>query len=444
MSLHRLMVRAATGIGLFAVTAALCAMAPAAAPPRTPVLDAEFADPDIVRAGGVYHAYATNGAGKHLQHATSRDLTHWTLDDRDVLPRLGGWALEDMGKVWAPEVFARDGGFTMYYTARDAARDKQCVGVAVAASPDGPFRPVGDGPLVCPAEQGGAIDPAMYTEGGRRYLLWKSDGNCCGMDTWIHLQPVNADGTRTTGDAVRLIKQVEPEPGDGKLVEAPTLVRRQGRYVLFYSAGPYSNDAYRTGYATAEHLTGPYTHAAQPLMTTDSFSRTVLGPGGQDVVTGPDGRDRIVFHGWSGTRRVMYLAELGFTDGRPVVRGSKVRYEAESATVHDAVVREAPEASGRRVVGRIDHPDSWVEFTVLAASPGPHTLTVLFSNGSADGAGHALAVNGRDAGSVGYPYTGWGEWRTVETTVQLRAGRNTVRLTKGAHYTEIDAVDITW
>jgi arabinan endo-1,5-alpha-L-arabinosidase len=363
---HRLTRRFGHCLGLVAAAAAVAvvlgpspasAPAPAGAAAAAPVLDVNFPDPDIVKAGGVYHAYATNGDGKNIQHATSRDLARWKVDSTDVLPVLGDWALPRRDLVWAPEVYDNGDGFTMHYTARDRASDKQCIGVALSSSADGPFRPVGDGPLVCPATQGGAIDASSYTEDGQRYLLWKNDGNCCGLhaDTWLYLWPTSWDGTRTVGEPVGLVKQ--DRDWEGPLVEAPTLVKRGGRYVLFYSADGYSGAQYKTGYAVAKSLTGPYTKAANPLMTTDTFSGAVRGPGGQDVVTGPDGRDHIVFHGWSADyqRRAMYVADLGFANGYPVVRGSKVLYQAENARVQHASVRDAAGASDGRAVGGIDH-----------------------------------------------------------------------------------------
>ncbi|WP_258314590.1 family 43 glycosylhydrolase [Streptomyces sp. Act143] len=412
------------------------------------VLDHDFADPDIVRDGGVFHAYATNSGGRHVQHATSRDLRHWTLDDSDVLPTLGAWAVPRPDLVWAPEVFDHGGGFTMQYTARDRAGDRQCIGVARSASPDGPFRPVGDVPLICPAQEGGAIDASTFTEGGRRYILWKNDGNCChlGKDTWLHLQPTSWDGTRVTGEPIRLIRQ--DQPWENHLVEAPTLVKRAGHYVLLYSANAYDGSAYATGYAVSRSLAGPYAKAPRPLMTTSSFSGAVRGPGGQDVVTGPDGRDRIVFHGWKGAGRALHMADLGWADGCPVVRGSKVLYQAESAHLHSAAVRDAPEASDGRAVGHIDDPDSRVEFRVFAASAGSHRLSVRFANGSLDTAGapaaatHRLSVNGTDAGAVHYPHTSWGTWRSADRTVTLKTGWNTIALSKGSLFAELDHIEV--
>ncbi|MER7759230.1 family 43 glycosylhydrolase [Streptomyces sp. NPDC097619] len=420
-------------------------------PGPVPVLDRDFADPDVLRVGDTYHAYATNGAGAHVQRATSTDLVHWTPAAADPLPRLGDWAEPERTLVWAPEVFDHGDGYTLLYTARDRASGRQCVGAALAAGPEGPFRPVAGGPLVCPAAEGGAIDAASHTEDGRRYVLWKNDGNCCGLPARIHLQPVSWDGARTAGPSVPLVGR--DLDWEGELVEAPTLVRREDRYHLFYSADSYTDERYKTGYAVASALTGPYVKGTEPLMSTDSFGGTVRGPGGQDVVTGPDGRDRILFHGWSpdgSRRRVLYAADLGFAGGRPVVRGSRSGYEAERADVRNARVRETAGASGGRAVGWIDHADSSVEFAVFAASSGPHVLSVRYGNGSLDANGqpvpasHGLSVNGRAAagGRIAYPYTGWDRWRSVTVTVELTAGRNTVALTKDAYYAELDRVDV--
>ncbi|MEU5346120.1 glycoside hydrolase family 43 protein [Streptomyces sp. NPDC020766] len=278
-----------------------------------------FPDPDVVRAGGVFHAYATSGNGKNVQRATSRDLVRWSAATRDVLPVLGEWVDPVEPRVWAPEVFDNGRGFTLYYTAHDRAGGRQCIGVALSVSPQGPFRPVGEGPLICPADQGGAIDAASYSEDGRRYVVWKNDGNCCGMRTWLHVQSVSEDGTRLLGEPVRLLTQ--DREWEGEVVEAPTLIKRGRQYVLLYSGGPYRTDAYGVGYAVADRLTGPYVKADAPLMTTNTFAGRVRGPGGQDVVAGADGRDRIVFHGWNADRswRMMYAADLSFSGGRLTV-----------------------------------------------------------------------------------------------------------------------------
>lgn len=290
---------------------------PAAAP--TPVIDQNFADPDVVAVGGTYYAYATQPAegGRNITMATSRDLKAWDVLSTDPLPRLPAWALA--GRTWAPDVSTVAGGYIMYFTAHSASPDVQCIGVARSTSPAGPFVAVGTEPLVCPADQGGAIDPSSYVEpDGHRYLLWKNDGNCCGMDTWLQLQPLSADGQRVAGPARRLIRQ--GQPWEGNLVEAPALIRHGSTYVLFYSANDYGGAKYATAYATATRIDGPYHKAAQPLLSTSRLH--VIGPGGAELLPGAPGGTAIVFHGWDPaiTYRAMYLGHLTWHGNVPMMR----------------------------------------------------------------------------------------------------------------------------
>lgn len=284
-------------------------------PPR--VLDRNFPDPDLLKVGNTYYAYATQPTDNsaNISMATATNLTEWEVASKDPLPKLGTWATP--GYTWAPEVTAVEDSYVMYYTARSTDKNLQCIGVARASNPEGPFEPVGSEPLICPEDLGGAIDAASFVDtDGKRYILWKNDGNCCSLDTWIYLQPASPDGLRVAGSAKRLIKQ--SEAWEGNLVEAPTLVRHDSTYFLFYSANDYGGEDYATGYATAPKITGPYDKADQPLLTTNEID--VIGPGGQDIVK-QDGKTYIVFHGWDEplVARGMYVAELTWKDGRPVV-----------------------------------------------------------------------------------------------------------------------------
>lgn len=438
----------ALAAGLLNATAA-----PSLAVSSGPVIDQNFADPDIMKVGRTHYAYATNSDGRNIKWATSTDLVDWTVQGSDALPRLGAWADPDWSfppggsgdhGVWAPEVFAAGPrNFVMWYSAHDRTSGKQCIGAATATAPGGPFVPR-DTTLVCTPETGGVIDASSFTENGRRYMLWKNDGNCCAHDTWLHIQQVSADGLRRTGTETELIKQ--NKPFEGTLVEAPTLWKHGSTYVLFYSANFFGNGSYLSSYATSTRLRGPYTKASAPLMTTDAFAGSVRGPGGQDIVTGPDGKDRIIFHGWNDgfTYRAMYSQRLDWQDSRPIVEGAKVRYEAEDATFTRANARYAAGgASNGTVVGGIDFDDSRVTFTVYVPRAGSYRLYTRYANGSdAGAASHALFVNGTAAGIVDYSAGGWDNWQVSERTVTLGAGNNTISYGKGANFAEIDAIDI--
>jgi arabinan endo-1,5-alpha-L-arabinosidase len=289
-----------------------------------PIIDRDFPDPDVLKVGDVYYAYATNSAGKNIQTAKSTDLVTWELLD-DALPLQPAWAALNFGLIWAPEVTTWDDGetFTMYFTARDTASNKQCIGVATSDKPEGPFKPDEEKAFICQPDQGGSIDASSFKdEDGSQYLLWKNDGNCCGQDTWLYLQKVATDGLTLEGEPARLIKQ--DQAWEGNLIEAPTLWKHNSKYYLFYSANNYAGVDYAAGYAVADTITGPYTKPLrQPVLATDMQTAAALGPGGQDIVIDKDGDTWMLYHSWDPSvsyRRVM-LDELVWEGETPVVKG---------------------------------------------------------------------------------------------------------------------------
>lgn len=294
-------------------------------PPGTdqwaPVIDEDFPDPDIVAAHDGWRAFATGMAGLNIRVASSPDLKTWNVQRRDALPTLPAWA--SPGRTWAPDVSQRsDGTWVMYMAAQDTASGRQCIGVATSATIDGTFTPVTGTPIVCPVADGGAIDPSTFQDAnGSRYLLWKTDGNCCGLDTWIEIARLSDDGLSLVGQTTRLLKQ--GLPWEGALIEAPVLVRHDGQYVLFYSANAYGGDEYAIGAARATSLLGPYTKQADPVLSTTQSGGHLRGPGGQDVVTTPEG-DVLFFHAWDElyTYRALHRAPLTWRpDGSATVTG---------------------------------------------------------------------------------------------------------------------------
>ncbi len=283
------------------------------------VISQDFPDPDVLKAGGTYYAYATNSAANNIQFATSKDLKTWTVAAADALPQLPAWA--QRGNTWAPDVSEpTPGHFVMYFVAREPGSGKQCIGMATAASAAGPFVSTETAPMLCPKSEGGAIDPTTFTDtDGTRYLVWKNDGNCCGLDTWLQIAQLSADGSQISGPVTKLIKQTES--WEGNLIEAPTLVKHGSKYVLLYSANNYAGRAYAIGYATSASLLGPYTKHGAPLLSTSNSHGLYLGPGGQDVVAGPDGKDYLVFHSWDPALvyRGMNVLPLTWKNDEPVV-----------------------------------------------------------------------------------------------------------------------------
>ncbi|TFW22907.1 hypothetical protein E4L96_07330 [Massilia arenosa] len=299
---------------------------PVQSPVPAPSALGDFPDPFVLAEQGTYYAYATNSQNKHVQLARSTDLRTFTALP-DAMPMLARWVRPTNPNVWAPEVIRIGSSYVLYYTAHDSASDRQCVGAAVAAAPTGPFVDNASAPLVCQTAEGGTIDASPLASGGKLYLYFKSDGNCCRLQTRIYGQELSADGLALVGSAVPLL--ANERAWEGGVIEAPSMFVKDGRYLLFYSGNDYSGASYATGYATCTGPLGPCTPAADsPFLTSrTSAEPKLIGPGHQDVFQVGD-QTWIAYHAWEelasgtqGSRRFMYIDKLDWVDGRPVVRG---------------------------------------------------------------------------------------------------------------------------
>ncbi|WP_372662286.1 CBM35 domain-containing protein [Cohnella sp.] len=126
----------------------------------------------------------------------------------------------------------------------------------------------------------------------------------------------------------------------------------------------------------------------------------------------------------------------------------KTRYEAENGTVNNANLFSNVSASNGRYVGQMDFADSYVQFTVNAATAGAHIMEIRYANGTSSNSTHNLSVNGGASSTVTYPTTGgWlytGYNGTIKVNVTLNSGNNTIRLTKGATgFAELDYIQLT-
>ena len=103
----------------------------------------DFGDPSVLRDGDTFYAYATNSVAGNVPAIRSTDLVHWTIIG-DVLPKLPAWS--EWGGTWAPTVVRVGNQYALYYTVRDAATWSQCISVAFASTPAGPFVDTSDRP----------------------------------------------------------------------------------------------------------------------------------------------------------------------------------------------------------------------------------------------------------------------------------------------------------
>ncbi len=300
-----------------------------------PVLDQDFPDPDIIRlpdstgspTGFTYYAYATNSRGLNVRLARSNDLLEWQVLS-DALPELPRWAMRGGRWTWSPDVIATNGRYLMYYVTRlaDGGRGVQAIGLADSRRPEGPFCPDERRPLVCQVSEGGSIDPSAFEdEDGKRYLIWKNDGNSCGRRAWIYLQRLSEDGRSLVGQPTRLL--TADQHWEGYVVEGPVLWKNDGLYYLFYAANDYVSTRYAIGYAVAEQISGPYRKPGKPFLSSNPEGG-LTGPGGPDITITPQGNTCLVFHAWAPERyRNMHLARLSWKDSRPFLSNLRDDYE---------------------------------------------------------------------------------------------------------------------
>jgi hypothetical protein len=184
----------------------------------SPIFDGDFADPFALRTADAIYLYATNTVTTKYAPAAHIPTIVLTRNSGfeghylgDALPILPKWTVS--GFQWAPSVWARpDGTFVMYYStpatlpfnclgrvpAADCVhttfglRTPYCISRATSPNPAGPFVDNSSSAFVCPVSEGGAIDPSVFVDSdGSPWLLWKSDGDCCGLPTTVYAAAVN-------------------------------------------------------------------------------------------------------------------------------------------------------------------------------------------------------------------------------------------------------------
>jgi len=287
-----------------------------------PVFPFDFPDPDVIRVGTTYYGYATNSATGNVQMIQSTDLMQWTVLG-DALSHLPAWA--GHGSTWAPGVFELNGTFVLYYTAFDTLTSTQCVSVAVAHSPLGPFVDSSTSPLVCQPDLGGSIDPNPFIDaGGTPYVTWKSEG-ANGQPPTIWAQQLSADGTALVGRGPTALLKPS-QRWEGGVVEGPSILVWSGHYYLFYSANNWRTANYTIGVAACRGPTGPCSKPFdRPIIGSQA---TMSGPGGPSLFTDPQGVLWIAFHAWLPSAvdyphsRLLFLRQVTFTDDLPVVQSA--------------------------------------------------------------------------------------------------------------------------
>ena len=268
--------------------------------PPPPVLPGYHADPHIAYLDGRYYIYPTTDgmegwASNSFICCSSKDLKSW--QNHGLILRLGvdiEWADRN---AWAPAIATKNGKYYFYFSAA------QCIGVAVADTPYGPFTdPLGK-PLVARGQYGGqSIDPMVFIDDDGSAYLYFGQGNC-------NVVKLNDDMISYDPDAV---KKINP-PGYN---EGSFVLKRNGIYYLMWSEFDTRDPRYSVAYGTSDSPMGPFKKAKEnPILKAKGL---VKGAGHHSVVQVP-GKDEwyIAYHrfaipGGTGYKRETCISPMRF------------------------------------------------------------------------------------------------------------------------------------
>ncbi|MBF6555652.1 MAG: family 43 glycosylhydrolase [Acidimicrobiales bacterium] len=300
---------------------------PAAANPQSPGLlvssGQNQSDPFLYLSGGRYFLYASGVPGTppvNVPVASTTTFDHWSQVS-DALPALPAWAVP--GFTWAPDIHRFGSTFVLYFTAllQGSSPPMQCIGDAIGRAADGPFTPFRT-PFICQTDQGGSIDPRVFTDGsGANWMLFKSDQNIDGATTPTKMwsQPLTADGLGLVGQPSELM--APDERWQGSIVEAPDMVEVNGTYWVVYSGNWFNQPSYGIGAARCAGPAGPCADISpRPLLGSNLQGE---GPGEASVFKDSAGV-WMLYSPWRSLApkpdkppRPVYITRLGFGSTGP-------------------------------------------------------------------------------------------------------------------------------
>ena len=353
-----------------------------------PVMLPAAADPSVIRdSAGVYHVFATaddwgDGQGtRNIPTWTSYDMESWIYSGTAFKDKpswiQGGWG------QWAPDVIADGNRFLMYYAV--GYDDNPCIGMAQSSSLNGPWTDLGH-PVFCSKDVGigGTIDPAVVNENGVKTMFV---GNFKGL----FAIPLSPDGSAAAGKPVQV--------GDQRF-EAPYVVKRDGFYYLFASAGNCCNGpgtAYRVLAGRSKNLFGPYTDRAgrdlnlgggELLM---AGSDKWAGPGHNSIATDDAGQDWMVYHAIprtqmtlpsGATNRPALIDRMRWIDGWPKVGDGSPESTMPEEPAVNVPVHVSATVDGNRYAVRNGGPvDVVVRLTAPAKTGWSGKLWIQFDGG---------------------------------------------------------------
>lgn len=272
---------------------------------KNPVLNADYSDPDVCRAGEDYYLISSSFEdipGLPVLH--SKDMVNWTLIGHALKrqPPFAHFSKPQHGNgVWAPAIRYHKGEFYIYYPDPDFG-----IYLTKAKNPAGPWSE----PVLVEAGKG-LIDPCpLWDDDGQTYLVHAYAGSRAGIKSIVVVKKMNPEGTKTLDAGVLVYDGHELDP----TLEGPKFYKRNGYYYIFAPAGGVP-----TGWQLvlrSKNIYGPY----ERKVVMDQGSTPINGPHQGAWVTTPGGEDWFFhFQDKEAYGRVVHLQPMKWVAGWPVI-----------------------------------------------------------------------------------------------------------------------------
>lgn len=261
-------------------------------------LKIDMGDPMIVYDEESQYFYSSGTRGTTSFHCfRSKNLSDWEKMDDLFVPEATSWSKKDL---WAPDIQKINGKWYLYYTAAfeytDASYNKtsNCqIGVAVSDTPYGPYKQVvgPDGTLKTTPfafkendqQYATILDQHVFEDDdGQLYMYFSYDLNrprsqdYQGLDVaeiwgvkmkspteWdlSTLTRLISPGYKTLNDEQRTIDWETWSPsfqGEMECTEGPYMIKKNGKYILTYTANSFVDTVYNVGYAVSSSPLGEF------------------------------------------------------------------------------------------------------------------------------------------------------------------------------------------